>query len=113
VYVPSSCMVDGVHAQHFIGTGVIIFHSEEMGLVAVDKNTVAISASDIMLSFAAFPIEIPAEVVFLHPVHNYAIISYDPSALGPAGNSVVRAAQLLPGRKTCPLDQRLGCILSV
>ena len=62
VYVPSSCMLDGVHAQHFVGTGVIIYHSEEMGLVAVDKNTVAISASDVMLSFAAFPIEIPGEV---------------------------------------------------
>ncbi|GKB13081.1 protease Do-like protein 7 isoform X1 [Tanacetum coccineum] len=96
VYVPSSCMVDGVHAQHFLGTGVIIHHSEQMGLVAVDKNTVAISASDIMLSFAAFPVEIPGEVVFLHPVHNYAIISYDPSALGPVGASVVRAAELLP-----------------
>ncbi|KAL4582445.1 hypothetical protein LXL04_006994 [Taraxacum kok-saghyz] len=96
VYVPSSCMLDGVHSQHFIGTGVIIYHSEQMGLVAVDKNTVAISASDVMLSFAAFPIEIPAEVVFLHPVHNYAIIAYDPSALGPNGASVVRAATLLP-----------------
>nr|XP_043614724.1 protease Do-like 7 isoform X1 [Erigeron canadensis] len=96
VYVPSSCMLDGVHCQHFVGTGVIIYHSKEMGLVAVDKNTVAISASDIMLSFAAFPIEIPGEVVFLHPVHNYAIVAYNPSALGPAGASVVKAAELLP-----------------
>ncbi|CAI9282703.1 unnamed protein product [Lactuca saligna] len=96
VYVPSSCMLDGVHSQHFVGTGVIIYHSQDMGLVAVDKNTVAISASDVMLSFAAFPIEIPGEVVFLHPVHNYAIIAYDPSALGATGASLVRAAQLLP-----------------
>ncbi|KAI3785216.1 hypothetical protein L1987_44331 [Smallanthus sonchifolius] len=73
-----------VMLTHFVGTGVIIYHSEEMGLVAVDRNTVAISASDIMISFAAFPIEIPGEAVFLHPVHNYAIIAYDPSALGPA-----------------------------
>ncbi|KAI3747800.1 hypothetical protein L6452_10459 [Arctium lappa] len=96
VYVPSSCMLDGVHSQHFFGTGVIIHHSENMGLVAVDKNTVAISASDIMLSFAAFPLEIPGEVVFLHPVHNYALVAYDPSALGSAGASAVRAAELLP-----------------
>ncbi|KAK1440631.1 hypothetical protein QVD17_06460 [Tagetes erecta] len=96
VFVPSSCMLDGVHSQHFFGTGVIIHHSENMGLVAVDKNTVAISASDIMLSFAAFPIEIPGEVVFLHPVHNYALVAYDPSALGSAGASAVRVAQLLP-----------------
>uniref|UniRef100_A0A251TWW5 Putative PDZ domain, Peptidase S1, PA clan, PDZ-like domain protein n=1 Tax=Helianthus annuus TaxID=4232 RepID=A0A251TWW5_HELAN len=96
VSVPSSCMVDGVNRQYFTGTGVIIYHSEEMGLVAVDKNTVAISASDVMLSFAALPIEIPGEVVFLHPVHNYALIAYDPSVIEPAGNSLVRAAELLP-----------------
>ncbi|XP_061370222.1 protease Do-like 7 isoform X2 [Gastrolobium bilobum] len=96
VHVPPSCMLDGVHSQHFFGTGVIIYHSQDMGLVAVDKNTVAISSSDVMLSFAAFPVEIPGEVVFLHPVHNYALISYDPSALGLVGASVVRAAELLP-----------------
>lgn len=61
--MPPSCMLDGVHSQHFFGTGVIIHHSQNMGLVVVDKNTVAISASDIMLSFAAFPIEIPGEVI--------------------------------------------------
>lgn len=65
VHVPPSCMLDGVHSQHFFGTGVIIHHSQNMGLVVVDKNTVAISASDIMLSFAAFPIEIPGEVTAL------------------------------------------------
>lgn len=55
-------MVDGIHSQHFFGTGVIIHHSHSMGLVAVDKNTVAIPASDVMLSFTAFPIEIPGQV---------------------------------------------------
>ncbi|XP_004503142.1 protease Do-like 7 isoform X2 [Cicer arietinum] len=96
VHVPPSCMLDGVHSQQFLGTGVIIYHSQDMGLVAVDRNTVAVSSSDVLLSFAAFPIEIPGEVVFLHPVHNYALVSYDPSALGPVGASVVRAAELLP-----------------
>ncbi|KAG4186585.1 hypothetical protein ERO13_A08G052700v2 [Gossypium hirsutum] len=96
VHVPPSCMLDGVHSQHFFGTGVIIYHSRSMGLVAVDKNTVAISSSDVMLSFAAYPIEIPGVVVFLHPVHNYALVAYDPSTLGPVGASVVRAAELLP-----------------
>lgn len=64
VHVPPSCMLDGVHSRHFFGTGVIIYHSQDMGLIAVDKNTVAISASDVMLSFAAFPIEIPGEVIY-------------------------------------------------
>ncbi|XP_042500130.1 protease Do-like 7 isoform X2 [Macadamia integrifolia] len=96
VHVPSSSMVDGVHSQHFFGTGVVVFHSQHMGLVAVDRNTVAISISDLMLSFSAFPVEIPGEVVFLHPIHNYALVAYDPSALGAAGASAVRAAELLP-----------------
>ncbi|XP_044468073.1 protease Do-like 7 [Mangifera indica] len=104
VHVPPSCMIDGVHSQHFLGTGVIIYHSQNMGLVAVDKNTVAISASDVMLSFAAFPIEIPGEVVFLHPVHNFALVAYDPSALGAAGAAVVRAAELLPEPALCRGD---------
>ncbi|KAJ3692426.1 hypothetical protein LUZ60_012776 [Juncus effusus] len=95
VHVPQSCMLDGVHSQHFFGTGLIVYHSDTLGLAAVDRNTVAVSVSDVMLSFAAYPIEIPAEVVFLHPVHNFALIAYDPSALG-AGASIVRAAKLLP-----------------
>lgn len=124
VNVPPSCLLDGVHTQHFFGTGVIVHHSQEMGLVAVDKNTVAISASDVMLSFAAYPIEIPGEVnfcrvgilefgshfmplkllpiswqvVFLHPVYNYALVAYNPSALGALGASMVHAAELLPSK---------------
>ncbi|XP_057831090.2 protease Do-like 7 [Cryptomeria japonica] len=96
VHIPPSSMLDGVHAQHFFGTGVVVYHSATMGLVAVDKNTVAISVSDVMLAFSAYPIEIPAEVVFLHPVHNYALVAYDPSALGSTGAAAVRAAILLP-----------------
>lgn len=61
-------MIDGVHSQHFFGTGVIVHHSETMGLAAVDKNTVAVSVSDVMLSFAAYPMEIPGEVeTFSYP----------------------------------------------
>lgn len=74
--MPPSCMLDGVHSQHFFGTGVIIYHSQNMGLVAVDKNTVAISASDVMLSFAAFPIEIPGEVI--SGMSAKILIHYDP-----------------------------------
>ncbi|GMJ07841.1 DegP protease 7, degradation of periplasmic proteins 7 [Hibiscus trionum] len=96
VSVPPSCMLDGVHSQNFSGTGVIIYHSSSMGLVAADRNTVAVSASDVMLYFAAYPVEIPGEVVFLHPAHNYALVAYKPSALGTVAASMVRAAELLP-----------------
>lgn len=77
VHVPPSCMLDGVHSQHFFGTGVIVHHSQFMGLVAVDKNTVAISVSDVMLSFAAFPMEIPGEVTF-HFICLFILHVYQP-----------------------------------
>ncbi|KAM0846528.1 hypothetical protein ACQ4PT_055623 [Festuca glaucescens] len=96
VDIPPMCMLDGVHAKLFGGAGVIIHHSDTLGLIAVDKNTVIVPTSDIMISFAAYPIQIPGEVVFLHPVHNFAFVAYDPSALG-AGASVVRASKLLAG----------------
>ncbi|XBH61907.1 hypothetical protein VPH35_116266 [Triticum aestivum] len=94
VHVPPICMIDGVHAKHFTGAGVVIHHSDSLGLIAVDRNTVAISISDIMVSFAAYPIEIPGQVIFLHPFHYFALVAYDPLTLG-VGASVIRASKLL------------------
>ncbi|CAH9086893.1 unnamed protein product [Cuscuta epithymum] len=104
VHVPSSCMLDGVQSQHFFGTGVVVYHSETVGLVVVDMETVAVSVSDVFLSFAAFPIEIPGEVVFLHPTHNFAFVAYDPKALGNIGASAVHAAELLAEPPLCRGD---------
>lgn len=60
------------------------------------------------------------QVVFLHPVHNFALVAYDPSALGPVGSSEVRAAELLPGKPVCfgfpylcQFPQALNFILSI
>jgi len=83
-----------VYARHFSGTGVVVYHSETMGIVAVDRNTVSIFVSDVMLAFAAYPVEILGEVVFLHLVQNYALIVYDPMALGPSGAAAARAIVL-------------------
>ncbi|CAI5965219.1 unnamed protein product, partial [Closterium sp. NIES-65] len=96
VHVPSSVMVDGVHAQHFFGTALVVHHTAQLGLIVVDRNTVAVSVSDIMLSFSAYPVEVPGEVVFLHPVHNFAFVAYDPSALGAAAAAAVKPATLKP-----------------
>ena len=54
-------MIDGVHAQHFSGTGVVIYHSKTMEIVVVDRYIVPISLSYVMLSFAAYSIEITEE----------------------------------------------------
>ncbi|CAN0896676.1 Protease Do-like 7 [Linum grandiflorum] len=96
VSIPSVCMTDGVHDTYYTGLGVVVHHSEHLGLIVVDRNTVLISACDVLLYFASCPVQISGQVVFLHPVYNYAIVAYDPAALGADGASVVRAVQLLP-----------------
>ena len=55
--------------------------SRELGLVVVDRSTMAVNGGSIMLSFGAYPEELPARVRFLHPLHNFAIISFDPQQL--------------------------------
>jgi len=71
-------VVDGGSNDTFIGTGVII--DAEQGLVMVDQNTVPMPLGDLTITFGATA-ELPAEVVFLHPVHNFGILKYDPSLL--------------------------------
>lgn len=63
------------------GCGFVVHHSDALGLIVIDRNTVAISAGDIRLSFGAHPAEISARVRFLHPLHNFAILSYNPADL--------------------------------
>lgn len=65
-------------------------------LVAIDRNTVPTFVTDVMSSFAAYKAEIPGQVIFLHPVHNYALVTYDHVALRPSGVAVVHAAVFLP-----------------
>ena len=44
-----------------------------------------------MLVTIAASIEVPATIRFLHPVHNFAIIQYDVTAIG---DTPVKSAQL-------------------
>ena len=62
VHVPSNVLIDGVYAQHFFGTALVLHHSPTLGLLVVDRNTVPVSVSDILLSFCAYPVEVPGEV---------------------------------------------------
>lgn len=63
------------------GNGVIVHASDRLGLVVVDRSTVPVGGGNITLSFGAYPDELPGRVRFLHPLHNFAIISYDPTQL--------------------------------
>lgn len=72
-------MIDGISSSSYTGAGVILDRTK--GLVLVDRNTVPIALGDVLVTVAA-SIEIPGEVLFVHPIHNYSIIQYDPVLLG-------------------------------
>ncbi|KAK9843749.1 hypothetical protein WJX81_004878 [Elliptochloris bilobata] len=96
VDIPPVALIDGVHSRCFAGNGVVIHQSDALGLVVVDRNTVAIGAGDVRLTFGAAPAEVDAAIRFLHPLHNFALLSYDPAVLPPEARAEVRAAVLDP-----------------
>ncbi len=82
--------LSGVAERHYYGTGVIV--DKERGLVVVDRNTVPIAIGDVTVTFAG-SLEVKARIEQLHPLHNLAIISYDPSLIN---DTAVEAATFNP-----------------
>ena len=79
--------VSGIADRHYYGTGLIV--DTDRGFVVVDRNTVPVAIGDVTVTFAG-SLEVNAKVVQLHPQHNLAIVSYDPSLIG---DTPVRAAK--------------------
>ncbi|MFT5451383.1 MAG: S1-C subfamily serine protease [Enterobacterales bacterium] len=71
--------IDEIGSGRTSGSGLII--DKKKGLVVVDRTTVPSSVGEVLITFAG-SIQIPAEVVFLHPLHNMALLQYDPKLLG-------------------------------
>jgi len=88
--------VDGVQESHYGGAGLVI--DAEQGLVLVDRNTVPIAMGDVRVVFAG-AVDIPGKVLFVHPLHNMAIVQYDPDLLGDtnATSASLKNQQLEPG----------------
>ena len=81
--------VSGVTEKNYHGTGVIV--DAKRGLVAIDRNTVPLAMGDVRVTFNG-TVEVPGKVEFIHPLHNLALISYDPRLIG---DTPVRAARFL------------------
>jgi S1-C subfamily serine protease len=79
--------VSGVADRHYYGTGLIV--DTERGFVLVDRNTVPVAMGDVSITFAG-SLQIKGKVEYVHPLHNLAIVSYDPKRIG---DTPVRSAK--------------------
>ena len=83
---------EGLYSTRFTGTGLVV--DAARGLVVVDRDTAPLALGDAAVIVGGTT-EIPARVIYLHPVHNLAVIQYDPAAL--AGD-LLKSAELRDGR---------------
>ncbi len=82
--------VSGVTEHYYHGTGLIV--DAKRGLVVVDRDTVPVSLGDVTVTFAG-TVQVPGRVVYINPLHNLAIVAYDPKLIG---TTPVRSARLEP-----------------
>ncbi len=88
--------VAGVTERNYHGTGLVV--DAARGLVAVDRNTVPVAVGDVRLTFGG-SVEVPGRVEYVHPLHNVAIVSFDPKLLDgtPIRSATLDPRELVPG----------------
>jgi S1-C subfamily serine protease len=97
--------VSGITERNYYGTGLIV--DAERGLVVVDRNTVPGPIGDVRLTFGG-TIEVPGRVEYIHPLHNLAMVSYDPTLIGatPAKSAVLKPLEVHPGEQVWAVGMR-------
>ncbi|HET9391413.1 MAG TPA: PDZ domain-containing protein, partial [Steroidobacteraceae bacterium] len=86
--------VSGITERNYHGTGLVV--DAQRGLVVVDRNTVPVGVGDVTVTFAG-TVQVPGRVVYVHPLHNLAVVAYDPKLIG---STPVKAAKLAPSPLT-------------
>ncbi|MFI4877462.1 MAG: trypsin-like peptidase domain-containing protein [Steroidobacterales bacterium] len=89
--------VSGVTEHFYHGTGLVV--DARRGLVVVDRDTVPVSLGDVTVTFAG-TVQVPGRVVYVDPVHNFAVVAYDPKLIGttPVKSATLRPQKLTPGQ---------------
>jgi pro-apoptotic serine protease NMA111 len=97
--------VSGVTEKNYHGTGLIV--DAQRGLVVVDRNTVPLAMGDVRITFNG-TVEVPGKVEFIHPLHNLAVVSYDPKSIGdtPVRSATLTATELSAGDDVWVVGQR-------
>jgi pro-apoptotic serine protease NMA111 len=90
--------VSGVTEHYYHGSGLIV--DAKRGLIVVDRDTVPASLGDVTVTFAG-TVQVPGHVVYISPLHNLAIVAYDPKLIGttPVESATLRPENLSPGRR--------------
>ncbi|KAK4063928.1 hypothetical protein Purlil1_14144 [Purpureocillium lilacinum] len=97
VYVACNlpCLLDGFPRKRTKGVGLVI--DANRGYVLVSRPVVPHGLGGITVVIAN-SIIIPASIVFMHPLHGYVIVKYDPSLVDAYVHTAVLAAEpLRPG----------------
>ncbi|KAI8380011.1 hypothetical protein EDC96DRAFT_434555 [Choanephora cucurbitarum] len=84
-------MIDGSKNAHSYGAGIVV--SMNPPLILCDRDTVPISIGVISVTFDN-SMTVSADLVFLHPFYNFAVLKFDPSPVIQAGIDI-KVAQLV------------------
>src|SRR6478672_5184531 len=90
--------VSGITERNYHGTGLVV--DAERGLVVVDRNTVPVAVGDVTVTFAG-TVQVPGRVVYVHPLHDFAVVAYDPKLLGstPVKSARLQSRELAAGER--------------
>lgn len=91
-------ILDGLPGDEYSGTGVLV--DAARGLVLVDRDTVPNSLADVRVTVGG-SVTVPARVAWVHPVHDFAFVRFDPTAIGdtPLRSARLHAPPIRPGQK--------------